>query len=108
MESVPRQVDVYVDPGGVAPFEQWLARLRDLKAKAAIDTRIARLRRGLLGDFKTVGEGVLELRIDFGPGYRLYLADDGESILLLCGGSKNTQQRTSQRPKKYWKAYQEE
>jgi putative addiction module killer protein len=48
-----------------------LGLFRDLKAKAAIDSRIARLRRGLLGDFKSVGEGVLELRIDFGPGYRV-------------------------------------
>lgn len=108
MESLPRQVDVYVDPSGIAPFEQWLARLRDLKAKAAIDTRMARLRRGLLGDFKSVGEGVRELRIDSGPGYRVYLADDGESILLLCGGSKKTQRADVAAAKKYWKAYQEE
>jgi putative addiction module killer protein len=62
----------------------------------------------LSGDFKSVGEGVLELRIDFGPGYRLYLADDGESILLLCGGSKKTQTADVAAAKKYWKAYQEE
>jgi len=108
VESLPRQVDVYVDPSGIAPFERWLARLRDLRAKATIDSRIARLRRGLLGDCKSVGDGVPELRIDSGPGYRVYLADDGESILLLCGGAKKTQRTDVAAAKKYWKAYREE
>lgn len=108
MQPLLRQVDVYVGQSGLAPFEQWLTRLRDLKVKAAIDTRIARLRRGLLGDCSSVGEGVLELRIDFGPGYRIYVADDGESILLLCAGSKKTQRADVAAAKRHWKAYRKE
>jgi putative addiction module killer protein len=79
-----------------------------LKAKAAIDNRVARLRRGLLGDCSSIGEGVLELRIDFGPGYRVYIADDGESILLLCAGLKKTQRADVAAAKKHWKSYRKE
>ena len=67
---------------------------RDGRARARIVARIDRLSVGLLGDWRTVGEGVCELRIDYGPGYRVYYARDGELlILLLCGGDKRTQPR---------------
>jgi len=75
-------------------FERWIANLRDARAASRIAQRIVRLRNGLLGDVKPVGGGVSELRIDYGPGYRLYLVKRGPMlIVLLCGGDKRTQRR---------------
>ena len=75
-------------------FEEWLNGLADERAASRIAQRIIRLRNGLLGDVKPVGEGVSELRIDYGPGYRLYFVRRGAVlIILLCGGDKGSQQR---------------
>lgn len=75
-------------------FGQWIADLRDRRAAARIAARIDRLRQGAFGDVKSVGEGVSELRIDYGPGYRVYLKRQGEVIVvLLCGGDKSGQAR---------------
>ena len=77
-----------------AEFAEWLARLRDLRARARIAARIERLGFGLTGDAKSVGSGVSELRIDYGPGYRVYFARRGnELVILLCGGDKGAQDR---------------
>ena len=74
-------------------YEKWYDRLKDRKAKALIDIRLARLKNGNFGDVSPVGEGVSELRIHFGAGYRIYLIQDGETIIiLLSGGDKSTQQ----------------
>jgi putative addiction module killer protein len=76
-------------PKGRCPFEVWLNGLRDLKARAIIRERIARLMLGNFGDAMAIGEGVLEMRVALGPGYRIYCAEDGKRIVvLLCGGSK--------------------
>ncbi|HYC64067.1 MAG TPA: type II toxin-antitoxin system RelE/ParE family toxin [Reyranellaceae bacterium] len=73
-------------------FSKWLNALSDIKAVEKIATRIARIQTGLFGDVKSVGGGVSELRIDFGPGYRLYFTRRGIAIvILLCGGDKSTQ-----------------
>ncbi len=70
----------------------WLKRLRDLKAIARIQVRIDRLALGNPGDVKPVGEGISELRIDYGPGYRIYFSQRGSIfVILLCGGDKKTQ-----------------
>ena len=75
-------------------FSKWLRELRDRQARARIQTRIDRLQLGLAGDVKPVGEGVSELRIDYGPGYRVYFAQRGrELVILLAGGDKRTQDR---------------
>lgn len=80
-----RQTDEYSD---------WFARLRDRNAKVRIDIRVRRLSLGNPGDVKPVGEGVSELRIDYGPGYRVYFAQQGGTlIVLLAGGDKSTQER---------------
>ncbi len=77
-----------------AVFSGWLAALRDAAARTKIQARILRLRHGNFGDVKPVGEGVSELRIDFGPGYRLYCVQDGaQLVILLAGGSKKTQDK---------------
>ena len=73
-------------------FAQWLDRLRDIKARARVQARLDRMAEGHLGDVKPVGEGVSELRIDFGPGYRVYFKSRRrELIVLLAGGDKKTQ-----------------
>ncbi len=81
-------------------FEAWLASLRDTKARARIAQRIARVELGNVGDAEPVGEGVTELRIDYGPGYRLYTKRQGPTVtFLLCGGDKSTQARDIRRAK---------
>jgi len=72
MEVSEKQVENYVCPNGSCPFDDWMGSLRDQRAKARIRTRIARVRLGNLGDYEHVGNGVLELKIDYGPGYRVY------------------------------------
>jgi putative addiction module killer protein len=73
-------------------FSNWLRKLRDDQAKSRVLVRIRRLSLGNFGDVKPVGEGVSELRIDYGPGYRVYLcSQEGETVILLAGGSKKTQ-----------------
>ena len=91
-EAQPHTVDVYVIRTGSVPFEEWLTRLRDARARARIRVRIDRLSLGNPGDTHAVGGGIWELRIDYGPGYRVYYAQSGTTtLLLLCGGDKTTQ-----------------
>lgn len=83
-----RQTEVYAN---------WFARLRDRQARALIDVRIRRLSLGNPGDVRPVGEGVSELRVDYGPGYRVYFVQRGlELVILLAGGDKRTQDRDIQ------------
>ena len=73
-------------------FVQWLDELRDIRARARVQARIERLAAGNPGDVKPVGDGVSELRIDYGPGYRVYFTRRGnEVVILLAGGDKSTQ-----------------
>ena len=89
-------------------FSQWLAALRDSRAKANILVRIDRLANGNPGDVAPVGEGVSELRIDYGPGYRIYYVQRGRRyILLLAGGNKSTQDRDIAKAKRLSAEYQE-
>ena len=75
-------------------FSKWLLRLQDRAARARIEVRIRRLGLGLAGDVKPIGEGLSELRIDYGPGYRVYFCQRGSLIvILLVGGDKRTQDR---------------
>jgi putative addiction module killer protein len=102
------EIRKYQEPSGIIPFDEWMEGLRDAQAHARILTRLDRLERGLLSNWKSVGEGVYELRIDYGPGYRVYYAKEGNTvILLLCGGDKSTQQEDITRARRYWIDYQQ-
>ena len=83
-----------------AAFGSWIGGLRDLRAAARIDARIGRLRLGNFGDVKSVGDGVSELQVDFGPGYRVYFTKhDDKVVVLLCAGDKGSQARDIKRAK---------
>jgi putative addiction module killer protein len=102
------QVDHYLTADGRDLFERWLDRVRDRRALVAIERRIARIERdGYLGDHKYLRDGVSELRIDIGAGYRVYYAQAGEVVLLLlCGGDKATQEADINRAVASWEDFQ--
>jgi putative addiction module killer protein len=90
-------------------FADWLAHLRDTKGKARILSRLESIAQGSLGDTKNVGDGVRELRVHVGPGYRIYFAQTGRIVLLLlCGGDKSTQKRDIERAKRLLRDSREE
>lgn len=90
-------------------FDDWLKGLRDLKGRARVDMRIRRLAEGNPGDVRPIGKGVSELRIDTGPGYRVYYATKGdEIILLLAGGDKSTQTRDIEKALALWEDWKAE
>jgi putative addiction module killer protein len=96
----------YQTSAGGQPFVEWLQGLHDRQARTRIEARLTRVAVGNLGDVEPVGEGVLELRIDWGPGYRIYFSRVSKIILLLlCGGDKTTQQRDIKRAKAYFEDY---
>jgi putative addiction module killer protein len=96
----------YLTAEGKDVFGEWLVNLHDARAKARIAVRIARLTVGNFGDCKPVGDGVSELRIDYGPGYRVYFGMVGRvCVLLLCGGDKRKQNADIKRAVKYLQDY---
>ena len=96
-------VEYYRDARGRCPYLDWRARLRDDKALEKLDRRVRSMEAGRFVDERRLGDGVVESRIHYGPGYRLYYAQQGETLyLLLCGGDKSTQRRDIARAKAYW------
>jgi len=101
------EVRYYVSPGDKSPFEDWFDGL-DAAAAAKVAVALARLEQGNLSNVKGVGEGVLECRINWGPGYRVYLGRDGETlVILLAGGTKQRQQRDIEAAKARWADYKQ-
>jgi putative addiction module killer protein len=92
--------------GRSTPFLEWLRSLKDGRAVGIVRARLNRIRLGNFGDCKSVGGGVYELRIDFGPGYRVYYGREGSLVVvLLCGGNKRTQARDIVTAQAYWREY---
>ena len=93
----------YVTEDGKNPFHNWLNALKDRIVRARIRVRLNRVRLGNFGDCKPVGKGVSELRVDYGPGYRIYYGKSENTIvILLCGGVKKSQPKDIQLAQKYW------
>lgn len=106
MEPQPRDIEIYQDQNGELSFENWLNQLRDARARLKIKARLARVALGNIGDCNFIDEGVFELRIDYGAGYRIYFGQVGAKvILLLCGGDKSSQDRDIKTAKAYWRDY---
>ena len=102
------ELEEYERADGRVPFSEWLDGLRDIGGRARIYKRLTRLRAGLLGDWKTVGGGVMELREQHGPGYRIYCARHGNAlIVLLAGGDKRTQQKDIEYAQTYWQEWKQ-
>jgi len=96
----------YVSSSGKNHFKDWFSSLKDKKAISVILSRLARVRLGLFGDSKSLGDGVHELKIDFGPGYRIYFGNaDGKLVLLLSGSSKKDQNRSIELAKRLWEEF---
>ena len=105
-ETTARQVIVYADESGREPFKDWLYSLRDVAGRKRILARLSRLEQGNFGDCAPVGDGVSELRLFFGSGYRVYFGEHGECVVvLLCGGDKSSQSKDIEQAKGYWKEY---
>ncbi len=101
-----KEISQYQTIDGKVPFRDWLISFKDSTIRARIRTRIDRLQLGNFGDCKAVGDGVFELRIHFGAGYRIYFGQDGKSlVILLCGGSKGSQNKDILLAQDYWEDY---
>lgn len=106
MEISAKTVRTYQSSDGKCPFDEWYLRLKDTKTRLVIRKRINRLVLGNFGDSKSLKDRLFELRIDYGPGYRLYFTqEDQEIILLLLGGDKSTQTADIERAKEYYDDY---
>ena len=100
-----RKVVELLEPDGSSPYAKWFARL-DAVAAARVATALYRMEQGNLSNVKPVGQGVAEYRIDFGPGYRIYIGQDGDVlIILLGGGTKKGQNADIQRAQQRWRDY---
>ena len=106
MEANVKTIAIYETEDGKRPFKQWLDSLRDKVTVARINARLARDEFGNFGDAKPVGNGVMELRLVFGSGYRIYCGLDGVNlVLLLTGGDKSSQDKDIETAQEYWSDY---
>ncbi len=103
-----KTIIVYSDKNGKEPFTKWLHGLKDARSRRRILTRLRRIEQGNYGDCKHILNGVFELRLFFGPGYRIYFGEDGSKlVVLLCGGDKSSQQKDIQTAVSYWNEYKD-
>lgn len=108
MGANQRTILIYSDARGREPLSEWMRSLKDKKVRAAVMVRIDRMEHGNFGDHASVGDGVQELRIQLGPGYRVYFGMDDEGIvILLGGGTKRSQRRDIERAKQIWRKYRQ-
>ena len=99
------EVVEWLDDEGRSPYSDWVESL-DNRVMAIIETRVMRIEQGLLGDVKSVGGGVMEARIPFGPGYRIYMGRDGRTlVILLGGGDKGSQKKYIKAARERWEVY---
>ena len=102
------EINIYQKDDGSRPYIDWLTAMRDVKARLAVTRRISRMTAGNFGDHKSLKQGLWELRIDVGAGYRVYYCIEGtQIILLLCGGDKDTQTEDIARARLYKADYEQ-
>ena len=102
----PREIILFADANGKEPYTEWLKSLGDAQTRQRIIRRIQRMAAGNYGDFKSLKDGLFELRLFFGSGYRVYFAEDGDTVVvLLCGGDKSTQSKDIEAAREYWREY---
>jgi putative addiction module killer protein len=103
-----KEVLIYSTLSGKEPLTEWVNGLKDTSSRSRIRTRFARILSGNLGEYKYLSDGVSELKLDFGPGYRIYYSDlDNIILLLLCGGDKSSQARDIKKATTYLNDYKE-
>lgn len=105
MDARPRTILHYLAEDGTDPFEEWLDGIRDGRTRHRIINRIERAEIGNLGVFHSVGDGVNEMILDFGPGYRVYFGFDGDDVILLGGEDKRTQDGDIEAATRRWEDY---
>lgn len=106
IKSGPKILRIYDTIEGKKPYLSWLKSLRDVSTIARIRARIDRIEEGNLGSYRPLGAGLFEFKFDFGPGYRVYFAVDGDEIILLfMGGDKGSQARDIDKARQYWTDY---
>ena len=104
----PRNLQVHRTSSGREPFTEWFEAVQNTKTQTRIEARLNSIKYGNFGDCQSVGDGVFESRLHFGPGYRIYFGVvDNTIVLLLCGGDKSSQARDIVRAKAYWLEYKE-
>ena len=105
-EAKPKKVVAFMDDKGNEPYLDWLKQLTDSQTRKRIVQRVTRMTSGNYGDFKSLKDGVFELRFSFGAGYRVYFGEEGDTVvILLCGGDKATQKKDIKKAKEIWKEY---
>ena len=103
---MPKRAIIFKTSDGREPYTEYVDLLRDREGAAKIRLRVTRAEMGNLGNYRSVGEGVIELKINFGPGYRIYAGLHGnEVIVLLCAGDKSSQEKDISKAKSYWGNY---
>ncbi|KAM3101629.1 type II toxin-antitoxin system RelE/ParE family toxin [Phormidesmis sp. 146-35] len=106
MDVRPIEVEIYETEEGRASFSEWVMQLKDIQASARVLLRLDRVKQGNLGDHKFIADGMFELRIDTGAGYRVYFGRVGnERIVVLWGGDKSTQGRDIEKALEFWIDY---
>jgi putative addiction module killer protein len=108
MRGGPKTLEIYRDQDGKEPFTAWLESLKDQRTRYRVVTRLDRVELGNLGDHKMLGTGMFELRMHFGPGYRVYCGEvDDRIVLLLVGGDQRSQSRDIAKARQFWDDYKE-
>lgn len=100
-----REILICQSDDGREPFTEWLEHELDVATRARVRVRIDRIEEGNFGDVASVGEGVSELRLDFGPGYRVYFGQKGNEVHLISGGTKRTQAADIEAAKRFWRKH---
>ena len=101
------KIIVYADSAGKEPYTKWFFSIKEMEIRVRIQKRILRAENENLGEVKALKKGIAEMKLDFGPGYRVYYGISGNYLLLLLGGDKKTQQKDINKALEYWKDYEE-